>query len=135
MTDLDAPLPRGACPTLDAPMAVADGLLARFRPEDGLSADQVRGLADAARACGNGLIEVTARGNLQVRGLTDETIEDFRGALDGARIVAQGLPVIEISPIAGNDPKARIDPRPLAARRTGWQGADGRSGWRWPVTC
>lgn len=107
--------PRGACPTLDDPMAVADGLLARFRPEGGLSPDQVLALAEAADRHGNGLIEVTARGNLQVRGLSAVSAGAFRAAIIDAGIAPQPAPAIEISPLAGLDPKARVDPRPLAA--------------------
>jgi precorrin-3B synthase len=95
-------------------MPVADGLLARFRPEAGLSADQLTALADAAETHGNGLIEVTARGNLQVRGLSESSAAQFRAALADAGIVAQPAPAIEISPLAGEDPKAIADPRPLA---------------------
>ena len=109
-----SPVPRGACPTLENPMAVADGLLARFRPETGLSPDQLTALADAADAHGNGLIEVTARGNLQVRGLCESSAPKFRTALADAGIIAQPAPAIEISPLAGEDPKALADPRPLA---------------------
>lgn len=115
MTDtVPPPGPRGACPTLDNPMRVADGLLARFRPEAGLTPDQVRALAQAAKTHGNGLIEVTARGNLQIRGLSDTSSEAFRGALSEAGIMAQPAPAIEMSPIAGKDPKEVADPRTLA---------------------
>ena len=109
-----SPAPRGACPTLENPMAVADGLLARFRPETGLSPDQLTALADAADTHGNGLIEVTARGNLQVRGLSESSAAPFRDALASTGIAAQPAPAIEISPLAGDDPKAMADPRPLA---------------------
>jgi precorrin-3B synthase len=95
-------------------MAVADGLLARFRPEAGLSPDQLNALADAAETHGNGLIEVTARGNLQVRGLSESSAPLFRQALSASGIAAQPSPAIEISPLAGDDPKAITDPRPLA---------------------
>lgn len=115
MTDTEPPpAPRGACPTLDNPMRVADGLLARFRPEAGLTPDQVAALAQAAKTYGNGLIEVTARGNLQIRGLSDTSTDAFRSALNQASIVAQPAPAIETSPIAGNDPKEVADPRSMA---------------------
>ncbi|WP_164730683.1 hypothetical protein [Pelagibacterium montanilacus] len=108
------PAPRGACPTLAEPMAVADGLLVRFRPASGLDPDQVIALAAASADHGNGLIEVTARGSIQVRGLTKESEEGFRAALDGAGIEAMTGPSVECSPIAGEDPKERADPRALA---------------------
>lgn len=111
-----APAPRGACPTLDDPMRVADGLLARFRPVGGLMSSQVAALADAAEAHGNGLIEVTARGNLQIRGLSEASAPAFREALATAEIAAEPAPAIEFSPIAGEDPKGVADPRALAGR-------------------
>lgn len=117
MTDQTStpPAPRGACPTLDDPMAVADGLLARFRPQQGLNAAQVAALAHAAQSCGNGLIEITARGNVQVRGLREDTSAAFRTALEAAGIAVRRGVSIEYSPIAGEDPSEIADPRPLVA--------------------
>jgi precorrin-3B synthase len=66
-------------------MASGDGLLARVKPFGGrLPAAALHALADAAAAYGNGIVELTGRGNLQVRGLTDAPA--FAGAM-----VAAGL--------------------------------------------
>ena len=60
---------RGACPTLGRPMRTGDGLLARLRPEDcRLTLAQLRAVARGADTFGNGILEVTARGSLQIRG-------------------------------------------------------------------
>ena len=67
---MNAPLRRGACPGLSAPMPTGDGLLVRFVPADAMPLDAFIALCAAARAHGNGIVEVTARGSLQVRGLT-----------------------------------------------------------------
>ncbi|KTS17400.1 hypothetical protein NS228_12485 [Methylobacterium indicum] len=65
---------RGWCPGLARPMPTGDGLLVRLHPVSGrLSARQVRAAARAAREGGNGLLDVTARGNLQIRGVTAES--------------------------------------------------------------
>ncbi|KMO25639.1 hypothetical protein QR79_06645, partial [Methylobacterium indicum] len=65
---------RGWCPGLARPMPTGDGLLVRLHPVSGrLSARQVRAAARAAREGGNGLLDVTARGNLQIRGVTVES--------------------------------------------------------------
>lgn len=122
-------LRRGACPTLAEPMRTADGLLARFRPATGgFSAAQLAALARAARDHGNGLVEITARGSVQVRGLREESVGPLRAAFDAAGIVAQTGLGIEISPLAGIDPEERADPRLLAgAIREAYGGIGGLS--------
>ncbi|WP_313760516.1 precorrin-3B synthase [Rhizobium sp.] len=93
---------RGACPTLARPMPTGDGLLARLRPQGGiLTVHQCAQLAQAALLCGNGLLEVTARGSLQIRGLRPETVEPFAEAVDAAGIIVSPNPVIELPPLHG----------------------------------
>lgn len=60
---------RGACPRLAVPMETGDGLLARLIPHGPMPIDALAALCAAARTHGNGLMEITARGSLQVRGL------------------------------------------------------------------
>ncbi|MBS7545608.1 precorrin-3B synthase [Ancylobacter oerskovii] len=106
---------RGACPTLPAPMATGDGLLARLALAGPLTPPQAAGLAALARDCGNGIIEVTARGKLQLRGLDAvgaARLAEGVGALGLA--LREGLG-IETSALAGRDPAEAFDPRPLAA--------------------
>lgn len=107
-------LRRGACPTLAEPMPTGDGLLARLRPASGrLTPAQLVALAEAATRHGNGLVEITARGSFQIRGLTADTAPRLRQAVTAAGIaVAEGLSV-EISPLAGNDPDEIADARAL----------------------
>ena len=70
----EAPSRRGWCPSLARPMPTGDGLLARVHPALGrLTAAQARAVAEGARRFGNGHIDVTARANLQIRGVTPET--------------------------------------------------------------
>jgi precorrin-3B synthase len=93
---------RGACPTLARPMRTGDGLLARLRPQGGnLTVHQCAQLAQAALRCGNGLLEITARGSLQIRGLRPETVEPFAEAVDAAGIIVSPNPVIELPPLHG----------------------------------
>ncbi|WP_428030859.1 precorrin-3B synthase [Ancylobacter sp.] len=107
-------LRRGACPSLPEPMRTGDGLLARLQPLEPLTLDQLEGLARLAGALGNGIIEVTARGKLQLRGLTSVTAQGLPEAVNRLGIaVPQGFPV-EVSALAGLDPTERFDPRPLA---------------------
>ena len=61
---------RGVCPGLSRPLPTGDGLLARLRPTGTIAPDAFAALCAAARAHGNGIVEITARGSIQVRGLS-----------------------------------------------------------------
>lgn len=62
---------KGWCPGALAPMESGDGLVVRIRPKGGrLDAAQGAAIADAAEAHGSGVIELTGRANLQLRGVT-----------------------------------------------------------------
>jgi len=61
-----------ACPGALHMHHAADGALARIRLPGGMiTATQLESLADAADRFGAGTLELTARGNVQVRGITD----------------------------------------------------------------
>jgi len=96
-------------------MRTGDGLLVRLNPvAAGLAPDTLVGLCEAASRHGNGVMEVTARGSIQIRGLTEESAPLLAGDADALGIVARtGVPV-ETSPLAGLDPDETADPRPLA---------------------
>ncbi len=95
-------------------MQTGDGLLARVRVAGSvLTPSQLADLASLATAHGNGLVEVTARGNLQVRGLRPETAQPFASAVKNLLAVDAGL-VVDRSPLAGIDPHERADPTLLA---------------------
>ena len=86
---------RGWCPTVFAPMPSGDGLLVRVRPPGGrLQPAQARALAHAAARYGNGVIELTSRGNLQLRGLSPAGTEPFAAAMIAAGL-ALADPVLE----------------------------------------
>ena len=105
---------RGACPSLDAPMQTGDGLLARLRVGGGRLTPAALGkLAGIAGSFGNGAIEITARGNLQVRGLRAAGAAPFARAVEAIVSIERGL-VVETPPLAGSDPYEVLDPRPLA---------------------
>ena len=118
---------RGACPSLAAPMDTGDGLLVRLTPRSGaFTTAQLAALADAAQAHGNGLLEISARGNLQIRGVRPDTLAPLRDAVNAAGIAPrEGVP-IDINPLSGadrdplltgadRDPLLTDDPAPLAA--------------------
>ncbi len=78
---------RGWCPDLFAPMQSGDGWLLRVKPRLArLTASEARLIADGAHRHGNGVIELTGRGNLQLRGLTPASATAFARAA-----VAAGL--------------------------------------------
>ena len=106
---------RGACPALSAPMQTGDGLLVRLNPvAGGLSPKALIGLCESALRHGNGIVEVTARGSLQIRGLTAESAALLAAEVDALGIaVRTGVPV-DTGPLAGIDPAEIADPRPLA---------------------
>jgi precorrin-3B synthase len=67
-----APEIRGWCPGALRPMPSGDGWLVRIRPPGGvLTPAQAAGIAKAARAHGNGTIDLSSRANLQLRGIRE----------------------------------------------------------------
>ncbi|WP_299908329.1 precorrin-3B synthase [uncultured Paracoccus sp.] len=65
---------QGWCPGALRPMLSGDGLVVRLRPPLGrLDPAQAEGLAAAAARHGNGLMDLTARGNLQLRGVREQS--------------------------------------------------------------
>jgi precorrin-3B synthase len=73
---------KGWCPGAHHPMPSGDGLVARLRPRSGrLSPAQASAIADLAERWGNGLIDLTGRANLQIRGLHAQDHEPLLAAL------------------------------------------------------
>jgi precorrin-3B synthase len=108
---------RGACPALSAPMQTGDGLLVRLNPvAGGLAPKSLIGLCECALRHGNGIMEVTARGSLQIRGLTAESARLLAAEVDALGIVVRSGVPVETGPLAGIDPQEVADPRPLAGR-------------------
>lgn len=110
-----SPSVRGWCPGLHTPMEAADGWLVRVRPPLGrLSDRQAHAIARAARTHGNGLIELTSRGNLQLRGLTPDSAHGFardmhEAGLASADAATEARRSLLLSPLAGIDPHAAPD--------------------------
>lgn len=82
---------RGWCPSAHRPMVSGDGMLVRVRPWLGrLSADQVLRLCDLAEAYGSGLIDLTARANLQLRGVAEaDHVALLSGLIDAGLVAAE----------------------------------------------
>jgi precorrin-3B synthase len=106
---------RGACPGLSAPMPTGDGLLVRLMPSGTIPLAAFAGLCAAAQAHGNGIIEVTSRGSIQVRGLTAVSAKQFAADIAALDIAAEdGVPIL-CDALAGLDPGELLDAAALAA--------------------
>jgi precorrin-3B synthase len=107
---------RGACPGLADPMPTGDGLLARLAVARALKLDEFSALCAAAHAHGNGIIEITSRGSIQVRGLKPASAPDFAAAVEALDIVDPTGGRIITNPLAGLDPHEIFDAGGIADR-------------------
>jgi len=112
---MNAPHRRGACPGLSVPMRTGDGLLVRIRPTERIALDALSALSVAARQHGNGVIEITSRGSVQVRGLTPRSAPLFAAAVTSLGIAETGGAAVITDPLP-EDPEALIDSAALASR-------------------
>jgi precorrin-3B synthase len=117
---MNAPsLIKGWCPGALRPMESGDGLLVRLRITGGiLSAPKAHIIAKAAMQHGNGLIDLTGRANLQIRGVGasqwPHLIADLsRHGLIDQDAEAESVRNVMASPLAGIDPSALLDIRPI----------------------
>jgi precorrin-3B synthase len=102
-------------------MLTGDGLLVRLRLTGGiLSPERATAIAGLADRYGNGLIEVTSRAHLQVRGVSEASLGPLTeelGALDllDADAETEAVRNVLASPLAGLDAAACLDIRPVVA--------------------
>jgi precorrin-3B synthase len=118
---LNRPAPRGWCPGALRPMLTGDGLLVRLRLTGGILAlAKARAIAACANRYGNGQIDLSSRANLQLRGVNDATLPELTAELQRLAILdasaeAETVRNVTASPLAGIDPAALLDIRPIAA--------------------
>lgn len=75
---MSRPIAKGWCPGAYRPMMSGDGLVVRVRPILArLTAAQTLGLCAVAEKFGSGLIDLTSRANLQIRGVAEADHEDL----------------------------------------------------------
>ena len=103
-----APSRRGLCPGLWQPLSTGDGLLVRILPIGTIAIDAFAGLCACARRHGNGIVEITARGSIQVRGLSAHSAPQFAAEIAALGIAADGVPIL-CNPLAGLDPADIFD--------------------------
>ncbi len=112
---------KGWCPGAHRPMQTGDGLLVRIRPHGGaLRSDAAAVIADGAARFGNGLIELTSRANVQIRGVSEATFAPLLDMLQQWDLIdadadAERRRNVIASPLAGHDPHAKLDIRPITA--------------------
>lgn len=107
-----------ACPTALQVHVAADGGLARVRIPGGvITADQARVLARAARDLGDGHLDQTSRGNLQLRALPAGSEAELGVRLADAGLLPSATHErarnVVASPLSGLDDATLIDVRPL----------------------
>jgi precorrin-3B synthase len=111
---------KGWCPGALRPMRSGDGLIVRLKLTGGivdvLLAEQIAGWSSR---WGNGLIDLSSRGNLQLRGLSIHHLPALHHALAEAEVLdrsqsAEAVRNVVSSPLAGLDPAAVLDVRPIA---------------------
>lgn len=113
---------KGRCPSLLTPMESGDGLLVRVKPRAAtLTAGQAEATADAAGRHGNGMIDLTNRGHLQVRGLSGAGVDRFAGQMAQAGLAAahpraEAVRNVLADPLGPDDPAAAFDSHRLARR-------------------
>jgi precorrin-3B synthase len=94
-------------------MPTGDGLLVRLLPNGTIPLEAFTTLCTAGREHGNGVLEITARGSIQVRGLTAASAPRFAETIAALGIAADGVPVLT-NPLAGIDPAEIFDAGALA---------------------
>ncbi len=110
---------KGWCPGALRPMESGDGLIVRLKITGGIiGTDCAAEIARWSMLWGNGQIDLTGRANLQLRGVSARTLPHLQAALAERGLLAEtaaGEAVRNIisSPLAGLDPDAVLDVRPV----------------------
>ncbi|WP_313594877.1 precorrin-3B synthase [Pseudomonas oryzihabitans] len=110
-----------ACPGLLRIVPARDGGLCRVKlPGGRLTAGQARAIAAASARWASGVLELTNRANLQLRGVRQDGAAALVAELQAAGLgpadpAADDVRNLLLSPSAGRDPQQLRDVRPLAA--------------------
>ncbi len=98
---------KGWCPGALRPMMARDGLLVRLRITGGIvPAKLAQAIADLAGRHGNGLLDLSARANLQLRGVRETSLPALLDGLDALGLLdadpaAEAVRNVLASPLAG----------------------------------
>jgi precorrin-3B synthase len=109
-----APKIQGWCPGALRPMQSGDGLLLRAKTiHPHLSAQRTREIASIARDCGNGLVDLSQRAQLQLRGVSEARLEDAQQRLAALGLLAENAATESVlnflvAPFAGEQANALV---------------------------
>lgn len=115
-----APEVKGWCPGAFAPMRSNDGLLIRAKLVGSrIDAEQLDALAAISQDCGNGLVDLSQRAQLQLRGVSDATLTEALRRLDAVGLLARDADAervtnIVASPLTGLNGGGAFDANALA---------------------
>jgi precorrin-3B synthase len=105
----------GWCPSGARPMQTGDGLIVRVSPRGrSLSTGDLAAIADIAERHGNGLIDLTRRANVQLRGITERSLPHVWHELTRIGLLGAETANILVGPLAGVDAHEIVDARRLA---------------------
>lgn len=105
------PIIQGWCPGALRPMMSGDGLVVRVRAVCGqLDAAQMAAIADLSDRFGNGILDVTQRANLQIRGVTPDGHPELIDVLRDLGVIDADVSIetkrnIAITPFGGDTPR------------------------------
>ena len=111
---------KGWCPGALRPMESGDGLIVRLKIIGGIvDVRLAQEIARWARCWGNGQIDLSGRANLQLRGVSPRSLPLLQDALAAAGLLdsderGEAVRNVISSPLAGLDPDAVLDVRPIA---------------------
>lgn len=103
------PLRKRWCPGARRPMQAKDGLLVRLRIRGSrITSAVLRALAQAGCDHGNGIFDLSTRGNLQIRGVRESCLPELTRILESLGLIdetaaAEAVRNIMLSPLAGLD--------------------------------
>lgn len=122
---------RDRCPSVARPLDRADGGLARIRlPGGRIDSAGLRLVVALAQRHGSGVIEITNRANLQVRGITSGAAGALAAELEGGGLSGGEQRDLRrnilTGPLAGLDPTETADTSPLLEALAGVLDADRR---------
>lgn len=113
------PMVRGWCPGALRPMESGDGMIVRLRISGGIvDVALAERIAQWSRRWGNGHIDLSNRANLQLRGLSAQHLPTLHDALAECdlldrSVAGEAVRNVIASPLAGLDPGATVDVRPI----------------------